>query len=140
MERIKISENFYLDEYIPKELYYSTNNPSDLIKLISPYLIKSDQLLRDHFGPVTINNWWNKGPRHLSGFRTYDCTIGATLSDHKRGMASDKIFKNASSEEVRKYIKENWEALGITKIELGTNWVHSSVAYTGLKKLQMFNQ
>lgn len=138
MNRIKISENFFLDEYIPKELYLSADDPSKLISLIEPELIVSDQLLRNEFGPVIINNWWSGGDRHLSGFRPQDCKIGASKSDHKRGMASDKIFINTTANIVRMYIRENWEILGITKIEIDISWVHSSVVPTGLSYLQQF--
>jgi hypothetical protein len=138
MERIKLTANLFLDEYIPKELYLSASDPAQLVKLIDPKLVAADQLLRDHFGPVTINNWWTGGDRHLSGFRPEDCAIGAKKSDHKRGMASDKIFKNINSEDVREFIKNNWKTLGITKIESGVSWVHTSVAPTGLNYLQIF--
>jgi len=138
MERIKISKNFYLDEYLPKDLYLKADNHQSLIALISDELIASDQLLRDHFGPCTINNWWDGGDRIYSGFRPYDCPIGAVASDHKKGRASDKLFKNATAEEVRAFIKSNWKQLGITKIEEGTSWVHSSVQYTGLLILKIF--
>lgn len=136
--RIKVSKDFYLDEYIPKDLYLHADDPQVLLGLVSEKLIESDQKLRDHFGPATINNWWNGGDRVYSGFRPYDCKIGAVNSDHKKGRASDKLFANATPDEVRAYIKENWKELDITKIEEGVSWVHSSVETTGLKTLKTF--
>jgi len=138
MTRIKLTENLFLDEYIPKELYLSSTSPEELIKLIHPDLIASDQLLRNIFGSVTINDWWNGGERIYSGFRPENCPIGAHRSDHKLGMASYKLFKNATPDEVREYIKHHWQTLGISKIEEGVNWVHTSVAMTGLNYLKVF--
>lgn len=138
MNRIKVSNNFYLDEYIPKNIYLSADRPEELISFIDPMLICSDQLLRDIFGPATINNWWDGGERIYSGFRPVNCSIGAQFSDHKKGMASDKIFKNATPDEVREYIKAHWKDLGITKIEEDVSWVHTSVAKTDLTYLKIF--
>ena len=117
MERIQISANFYLDEYIPKDLYLKTPDPNTLLSLLNPELIISDQLLRDHFGPVTINDWWHGGLRTWSGWRPEDCIIGAKGSDHKKGMASDKLFQKVDSDTVRIYIRENWHTLGLNKLE-----------------------
>lgn len=138
IDRIKISENFYLDEYIPKELYMSTENKTELLSLIDPVLIESDQKLRYVFGEITINNWFIGGDRIYSGFRPINCKIGAKGSDHKFGKASDKLFKNATPQEVRKYIKSNYKSLKITKIEDDISWVHTSVAKTGEKYLVIF--
>jgi hypothetical protein len=51
------------------------------------------------------------------------------MSQHSWGRASDKLYKNATAEEVREYIKENWKELGIACIEEGVSWVHSDVRY-----------
>lgn len=147
--RIQLSKNLYLDEYIPKDLYLSSTQ-EELIKLINPKLIKSDQILRDIFGPVVINTWWDNmhdnipdEDQHMSfyrGFRPANCKIGARFSDHKKGTASDKLFKNATANDVRKYICENdnYKKLGITKIEMNVSWVHTSVQYTGKPQILKF--
>lgn len=137
-DRIQLSKNLFLDEYIPKELYLKAENAEELIKLINPKLIEADQKLRDVFGPVTINNWWGSGDRNYSGFRPINCKIGAKGSDHKFGNASDKIFKNATADQVRKYIRKEFKNLGITKIEDDVSWVHSSVAKTDVSYLKIF--
>lgn len=138
MERIKVSANFFLDEYIPKDIYLAAKDPRELIYLVKQELYDADQKLRYAFGPCVINNWWDGGDRIYSGYRPEDCPIGADKSDHKKGMASDKLFKHVDAETVRNYIRNNWRELGISKIETGTSWVHSSVAYTGLNTLQQF--
>jgi len=134
MEQIQISKNFFLDEYIPKEHYYLGYNI--LIRKLNPKLIESDQMLRDQFGEVTINNWSLNGSRNFSGWRPYDCNFPCGYSDHREGNASDKLF-TVDRDDVIKYIKENYKELGITIIEdfPGMTWVHTSVAYTGKDEL-----
>ena len=59
MDRIQLTTNLYLDEYIPRELYMlHQHKPHGLVGLLDSRLINSDQLLRTKFGQVTINNWW----------------------------------------------------------------------------------
>jgi hypothetical protein len=129
MSRIALTANLYLDEYIPKELYLKyEKNPTILIGLLDRRLIYADQKLREHFGPVTINNWYIDGDRNWSGLRTSASSDYSPTSQHSFGRASDKLFK-APAEDVRKYIQENWQSLGITCIESGVSWVHSDVRF-----------
>ncbi|MFH2141061.1 MAG: hypothetical protein ABIJ97_01465 [Bacteroidota bacterium] len=130
MARVQLSTNFYLDEYIPKEMYSKyIHKPHILIGLIDPRLVKADQMLRDHFGPVTINNWFHNLERNWSGLRTPESTYYSPTSQHTFGRASDKLFKDADAEEVREYIKKEWKKLGITCIEADVSWVHSDVRF-----------
>jgi hypothetical protein len=128
-----------LDEYIPKVIYGQwEHKPGVLLRKINPKLIIADQLLRDQFGEVIINNWWTNGPGHIYNFRGWrprSYNEGGELSDHREGNASDKTFVNYESEEVREWIKKNYQRLGITVIESGVSWVHSSVAYTSMSNL-----
>lgn len=130
MNRIKISNNFWLDEYIPEELYLKwKHKPHRLMAMIDSRLVLADQLLRDEFGPVTINNWWTGGDRNWSGIRTIGSPYYSQTSQHSWGRASDKIFHDASAGKVRAYIKGMYEELGITCIEEGVSWVHSDVRW-----------
>ena len=129
MERIGLTRNLYLDEYIPKELYLKfIKSPHILVGLLDRRLIQSDQMLRDYFGTVTINNWWSGGDRNWSGLRTPDSSFYSPTSQHTFGRASDKLF-TVPAEEVRKYIEENVKELGITCIETKVDWVHSDVRF-----------
>ena len=128
MTRNQLTTNFYLDEYIPKDLYLKyEKNQMLLIGLIDRQLLRADQLLRIQFGPITINNWWNEGERQWSGLRTNDSPDFSPTSQHTFGRASDKMFKLATAIEVRAYITDNFKTLGITCIEDNVNWVHSDV-------------
>jgi hypothetical protein len=146
MNRIQLSKNFWLDEYIPRELYKRFHHkPHILVGLIDDRLVKADQMLRDKFGATTINNWWGltdeqfkieiaKPPgerwvRNESGLRLFGTKTGASLSQHLFGRASDKLFQT-KAEDVRKYIKVHWKLLGITCIEENVSWVHSDVRWS----------
>lgn len=125
MKRIQISKSYFLDEYLPKDLYLRyEKNHQILIGLIDERLIKADQALRDKFGSVIINNWYNGGDRNWSGLRTSDSPYYSPTSQHCFGRASDKLF-TVPSEEVRKFILQNWKNLGITCIEGNVSWVHT---------------
>jgi hypothetical protein len=131
MERVKLTANLYLDEYIPKELYIQYKGKENrLMWMLDKRLVESDQKLRDKFGSVTINDWWNGGDRNYSGIRLPDSPYYSFTSQHTWGRASDKIFKDAMATEVRSYIKSNYLYLGITCIEDNVTWVHSDVRYT----------
>lgn len=135
-KRVKISNNFYLDEYIPESLYKRLEKHTQvMIGLIDDRLIRADQILRDKFGPVTINNWWDGGDRTWSGLRLPESPVFSPNSQHTFGRASDKIFRDVSAEEVRKYIEQDWKELGITCIEANVNWVHSDVRNTQMNEL-----
>lgn len=126
MNRISLTKNLFLDEYIPKGLYLKYEaKPWIIIGLIDDRLVKADQMLRDHFGPVTINNWWEELDRNWSGLRTPASPEYAPESQHTFGRASDKLFKNATAQEVREYIKKSYKILGITCIEGKVSWLHS---------------
>ena len=130
MQRVQLTKNFYLDEYIPKDLYLKyKNKPHILIGLIDKRLVEADQLLREHFGPININTWFSGGNRNWSGIRTTESSYYSQTSQHSFGRASDKIFSKVTAEEVRNYIKKHWQKLGITCIEANVNWVHSDVRY-----------
>ena len=133
MNRIKLTDNLFLDEYIPEQLYRKfIDREHILIGLIDKRLIDADQKLRNQFGPVTINNWIHGGPRNWSGIRTPESPDYSQTSQHSWGRASDKIFMNASAEEVREYIRKHWQELGITCIEDSVSWVHSDVRWNKL--------
>lgn len=141
MKRVQLHTNLFLDEYIPKKLYQRPYIKGDrwykkedaffavLIRKLNKNLIQADQLLRNRFGAITINNWIDDGPFENRGLRVCGTDVGAELSDHFQGNASDKTFANATAEEVRKDIERKWQFYGITIIESDTGWLHSSVAW-----------
>lgn len=130
-KRVQLTKNLWLDEYIPKGLYLQwEQKPHILIGLLDRRLIQADQLLRDKFGPIIINNWWNDGDRNWSGIRTPISPYYSYTSQHPWGRASDKIFNYVSAQEVREYIKGTYRELGIMCIEENVSWIHSDVRWT----------
>jgi len=89
-------------------------------------------LLRDTFGPATINNWRWGGNFKWSGLRTKNCTIGAKYSLHRFGKGFDLKFKNISASDVRRAIKrdEVYWSQHISRIEKKVNWLHIDLANT----------
>jgi hypothetical protein len=146
LNRVKLTANLWLDEYIPYSLYKRYQTPGDkyfgwgdkflelLCRKINWRLIESDQKLCDRFGPVTINTWWRGGEQNYRGLRVNGCGVGTELSDHYQGNASDKIFRDFDSGEVRDFLKKRWFDVGVTIIEDGVSWVHTSVAWVPNQK------
>ncbi len=132
---IQLTKNLSLHEYIPKSLYEKWAGVKDnyLLNCLDPRLVKADQFLRRRFGAITINNWMEGGPRNWSGIRTPDSPYYSKYSQHSWGRASDKVFKDATADEVRSDIKKNYMKLyyllGLTCIEENVSWVHSDHRY-----------
>ena len=103
MERIRISDNFFLDEVIDPHTYFKTPEKAmEYGQKVAPMA----QMVRWHVGKsVTINNWWAKAVelqakgksedeiikaiegdsnlRKWAGSRPKHCPIGAAMSAHK---------------------------------------------------------
>ncbi len=159
MRRIRVSDNFFLDEFIPPELYHLFGERSML--WLRPQVVRISQSLRNIFGPCTINNWSQDGEvnpeeflkfpeskqeqfYHESGLRMPDTKTGAKFSMHKYGCAADLKFINSDPDTVRRYIKahyyEVFRPLGMTRMEARTpTWVHCDCGNTGSRELIIFN-
>lgn len=146
MQRVKVSRNFYLDEFIDKGIYNRFEAKSQ--RYIRPELIKIAQLLRSHIGqPMTINNWWTGGAYSESGLRSFKTSTGALYSAHKYGAAMDLKIGVMTSEEMAQLIKDSYEILkplGVTRIEdpaftkgKHRDWLHIDTLFTGKKNLQI---
>ncbi len=131
-QRIKISEHFFLDEYVTPEMYKKWG--AKAINWIRPEVLAVDEYLRNRFGvPMVINNWFVGGDRTQSGLRYPSASVGAGDSLHKFGVASDKQFEGKPStfyDEVRqdiiRHFAELYRPLGLTTIEADTHtWLHT---------------
>ena len=154
MQRVKLNEYFYIDEYISPEMYQKWGSTS--IWWIRPELIAVDLFIRKRHGvPMIMNNWAIGGANKSSGFRYPVALIGAGDSFHKFGVASDNTWwlgdplpqkeeykrQYAMSEKVRNDIKENWKELykplGLTTIEANTPHLHKDCRHI-LNQTQLF--
>ena len=130
-KRIKISDNFYLDEFVCPEIYQIFKKKS--IWFIRPEIIAINEFLRSRHGACTINTWGAGGGDKYSALRPFNCRIGAAYSEHKFGGATDSSFANSTADEVREDIITNWKTLyrplGLTTIEANVSWVHIDIRH-----------
>ena len=125
----KLTNNFYLFEFVSKPIYEKYGNNS--IWFIDERIPTLCQCIRDDLGKrITVNTWKfsSKKIYSQSGFRERSSTVGSSLSQHRFGRAADIKVDNMSSEEVREYIRSHFESLsliGLSTIEKDTQgWVH----------------
>jgi len=91
--------------------------------------------------PMILNTWHRGGSMKYRGYRPALCTVGAVKSMHKIGKAADFDIQGMPADDVRAVIRANADELmklGLTRIEIGINWVHVDLKYTGLSKLYEF--
>lgn len=141
MKRIKVSPNFYLDEFIDPVTYDRFGAKSQ--RYIEPNIIKAAQYLRGITGlSITINNWATDGAYKESGLRNFETSTGAKYSAHKFGRAADLKIGDLSSFEMWELIKANTDVLmndcGILRVEapeftMGKHrsWIHVDTLFNG---------
>jgi len=165
-ERIKVSKNFYLDEFInPIDYHNFIRDRFDYWSNLAKYEIKRffkefihgdnlgklvaiAQYTRDKYGKsVTINNWATDGPRKESGLRSKYTGTGAPLSAHKDMEAIDMIVSGIAEKDIFKDVISNpneWYYLGVREIESGTwdqdngeGWTHLSIRETNMVTIKI---
>ena len=115
----------------------------------SPEIPQIAQRVRDITGqPVWINTWANSGPGSFNyrGVRPYTTSIGAALSQHKRGDALDFSVPSMEPMTVWRLImehKEDFLALGVTRFESlddtlrndrnDWGWIHADRMFVGVE-------
>lgn len=96
------------DELVNRATWNELNKAGTLERVFwqfNPLVLITADLLREVFGPITINNWKIGGSFQNRGLRIDD-SVGAKFSAHKRGAALDCNFKNATAPEIRKKMLE----------------------------------
>jgi hypothetical protein len=137
-ERLKVSDHFYLDEFIPPSL-----SEEEGLKLIDSRLFLIVETLRVKMGvPLLINTWYNGGNRQWSGIRTPESPYYSKYSQHTCGCAVDIISHHVTTPELIQHIKDNYDeiykGLGLRRIELGVNWLHIDLKDTNNDQLYFF--
>lgn len=141
-KRIKVVDNFYLDELIHPDFYDGTKRP---MRFLDMRVVYGLQFLRDKAGePFTVNNWAVGGRFKFSGLRPMDSSEGAKYSAHKYARAFDP--KCASGpEKIHQIIRENEGELiqsqritRVEKIEYTPTWAHIDNFYTGMDQIKFF--
>lgn len=149
MERIKLTENFFLDEFVDPVTFFT--EPDNGRSKINMKVVKCVQLLRTKKGSsININGWWKHLPQDLlvfdpiafedlmekkgvpiwSGYRSSRCTIGAPKSAHKISKAVDP---KGDEKELFKIVCDNskeFYTLGLRRledIEITNGWLHMDI-------------
>jgi hypothetical protein len=129
MHRIKVTENFFLDEFVDN-ITYNSDADKGLSKL-DPKLFAIAQFIRTKTGKtVIINNWIGGGRFRESGLRRADTKTGQPLSMHKSGKAIDVKQLGMTGKAWRKFVEDNAKELydlGVRRIEdekLTPTWLH----------------
>ena len=135
---VKVSNNFYLAELLPPELF---ENPNILPGwYLTGFLAVIPQRMRNLLGKlIVINNWFDGGQYKNSGFRSPSCTEGAPLSMHRFGLAFDVKVVGMTSQEVFDWFKKNSklmpEITTYERISDTPTWNHFDGRNTGLTTL-----
>jgi len=144
MARIKLTENFYLDEFIHPDIYKQFGARSQLY--INPILVELCQEIRENWGePISINTWNAGGNFINSGLRDYKNPLNGRLnrSRHYYGLCAD--MKTRDIKGLQEHIYKNREkyySLGLRVIErfkYTKSWCHVSVEWTGLNEVKMIS-
>ena len=147
MDRIQVSENFYLDEFIDPHTYFNdTDNGRSRLDIV---LIAIAQKLRTLYEePIFINNWWKTFKKYektrtkiqiiaiienddniykWSGIRTIRCRIGASKSAHRLGKAIDPKGDEQKMFNIVKNNAKEFHAMGVRRLEdvsITKGWLH----------------
>jgi hypothetical protein len=140
MQRIKITDNFFLDEFVHPNIYNRFKGNSRLY--VNPSLIELVQLIREKYGePININTWARGGSRINSGVRDYFKPLGKlNRSRHYYGLCAD--LTTADIKKLQKHVDDNkdyYYEFGLRVIEdfrYTRSWCHISVENTGLNKVK----
>ena len=137
-KRIQLSKNFFLDEFIPREMYVSYPDWM-LLRPVNYSLIKAYQKVRDRHGARILNNWWSGGKRNESGLRILGNMYYKQLASHSYFNAGDSIGITPVQEiweDIEKNYSRVWRPLGVNAIEKGrsVSWLHLDMGnFEGLK-------
>ena len=140
MNRIKLTNHFFLDEFIHPNIYNRFKSKSRLY--INPVLVELAEVIRQKYGePLYINTWATGGSRINSGLRDYKKPLGKlNRSRHYYGLCVD--FTTNDIKKFQKHIDENKDFYyehGLRVIEnfrYTNSWCHISVENTGLDKVK----
>lgn len=137
---MKLSKHFSLKELVSPETFQKFGNSS--IWFVDRAIVDVLEIIRTRINkPVYMNTWSFNNPTVLgpvynySGFRHPELDGFSDWSQHRFGRAADIKIPGLESEEIRRWIRRNynylWEA-GLSTIEKDTpTWVHIDTRWTG---------
>lgn len=136
MIRIKVADNFFLDELVDPVSYKGLEIG-----------IAVAQYIREETGEtVTINNWATGGQYQHSGFRPPGCKVGSPTSEHRNMNGWDLKIGNWSGQKMQtwaiQHAKELY-ALGVRRMEdvdLTPTWLHLDGREHGQKAIKIIGK
>jgi hypothetical protein len=149
-DRVPVSKNFYLDEFLPPSIYFAyVKNPQSMRAFFDPRLVTIAQAIRDNIQtPMTINNWATGGNREWSCVRIPASRFyrAGSMHSYRAGdvvaRAVDCVFGNTTAAQVRQHIISNYDAiykpLGLRRIEDDVSWLHFDLRPTTSDRLVVF--
>ena len=145
-------KNFVMAEFLPSPRIVPVRNRRFVHPM--PQIPQVAQLVRDITGePVWVNTWGNSGPGDFNyrGVRPYSTSVGANLSQHKRGNALDFSVPALPPLVVWDLIQEHRDdflALGVTRFEslddtlrqdrTQWGWIHADRMFVGTEQPRDF--
>jgi len=119
---------FAIHELVPKQVFQARGERA--WQLLDERLLITLDRLREHYGAMTVNNWYWGKEREWSGLRTKDSPYYSPYSQHTFGRAADCLFMKTSAEAVRKDMlaapdDQAFELVG--SLEMGVSWLHVDV-------------
>ncbi len=119
-------DNFILQELVNPVIFHARGDAA--WELLDPRAMGMLQKLRDKFGRCRVNDWHDGGGYRDSGLRSMNSGVGAVYSQHKFGRAFDCKFRDATPEEVFKYVLKNHAEFPyitvIENVEFTPTWFH----------------
>ena len=116
---------FAAHEVLPPSIYNKWGDKG-LMFMDERILMQAD-ILRENYGPMTINNYGFGGEREWSGLRTPDSPYYSPTSQHSFGRAIDCLFRDIPAVEVREHLMANPANpifKFITCVEDDVSWLH----------------
>ena len=123
-----ICKHFAIHELVPPEVYKARGEKA--WELLDERLLRQLDLLRNGFGPMTVNNYHWGGERQYSGLRMPGDPFYSPYSQHSFGRAADCLFRDANVAMVREIILRDINDplfKYINSIELDVSWLHFDV-------------
>jgi hypothetical protein len=134
-QRIKLSDNFNLDEFVSREFYTGLER-----------MVNIAQFIRNKTGQsVTINNWWHKGQFNNRGHRMPNTTVGSPTSEHRVMNAADFNIGTMTGAQMVAWVEANAKelyALGVRRMESATltpTWLHLDCKEHGQKEIRVID-
>lgn len=119
-------QHFSVYELVPPEVYRARGERA--WELLDSRLLVTLDALRDHFGPISVNDYRWGGSRTESGLRLPETATGAVYSQHQYGRAADLHLEDVTPQEAYEAIlahPEKWPMLTtVEDIRYTPSWIH----------------